>query len=105
MSGTSLDGVDVALIETDGERIGRFGPASYRAYTDGERDLLRKALAHAVSMTDRNARPGVLADAEELRRAHAEAVETFCKRTTFHAQTSTLSDFMDRRSCIALSRN
>ena len=26
MSGTSLDGVDVALIETDGERIGRFGP-------------------------------------------------------------------------------
>ena len=27
MSGTSLDGVDAALIETDGERIGSFGPA------------------------------------------------------------------------------
>ena len=26
MSGTSLDGVDVALIETDGERVDRFGP-------------------------------------------------------------------------------
>ncbi len=26
MSGTSMDGVDVALIETDGERIAAFGP-------------------------------------------------------------------------------
>ncbi|HBR47003.1 MAG TPA: hypothetical protein DEA80_19125, partial [Afipia sp.] len=29
MSGTSLDGVDVALIETDGEHIGAFGPTGY----------------------------------------------------------------------------
>lgn len=78
MSGTSLDGVDVALIETDGEGIGRFGPTSYRAYSDGERDLLRKALADAVSMTDRYARPGSLAEAEHLvTRAHAEAVTSF----------------------------
>ena len=33
MSGTSLDGVDVALIETDGERVESFGPSGYRAYT------------------------------------------------------------------------
>ena len=80
MSGTSLDGVDVALIETDGERIGRFGPTSYRAYADDERDLLRRALADAVPMTDRNARPGALADAEQLvTRAHVEAVENFLK--------------------------
>ena len=26
MSGTSLDGVDAAWLETDGERIGEFGP-------------------------------------------------------------------------------
>lgn len=78
MSGTSLDGVDVALIQTDGEGIGRFGPTSYRAYSDGERDLLRKALADAVSMTDRHARPGSLAEAEHLvTRAHAEAVTSF----------------------------
>ena len=98
MSGTSLDGVDVALIETDGEGIGRFGPTSYRAYTDGERDLLRKALADAVPMTDRNARPGVLADAEQLvTRAHAEAVTSFLQANNlspadidvigFHGQT------------------
>lgn len=98
MSGTSLDGVDVALIETDGEHIGRFGPTSYRAYTDAERDLLRRALGDAVTMTDRDARPGVLADAEELvTRAHAEAVTSFLQANNlsrtdidvvgFHGQT------------------
>ena len=29
MSGTSLDGVDVALIETDGETIAALRPSSY----------------------------------------------------------------------------
>lgn len=78
MSGTSLDGVDVALIETDGERIGRFGPTAYRAYTGAERDMLRRALADAAPMTDRDARPGAVADAEHLvTRAHAEAIVNF----------------------------
>ena len=43
MSGTSLDGVDVALIETDGRQVKAFGPSSYRAYTPAERNLLRQA--------------------------------------------------------------
>jgi 1,6-anhydro-N-acetylmuramate kinase len=42
MSGTSLDGVDVALIETDGERIAQFGPTGYRPYSDHEQALLRQ---------------------------------------------------------------
>lgn len=98
MSGTSLDGVDVALIETDGERVGTFGPTSYRAYSDSERELLRKALADAVPMTSRGERPGALAEAEALvTRAHAEAVELFLKENNlsrevidvvgFHGQT------------------
>ena len=45
MSGTSLDGVDAAMIETDGERIFRFGPTGYRPYRDDERTVLRQALA------------------------------------------------------------
>jgi len=78
MSGTSLDGVDVAAIETDGERILGFGPAGYRAYADDERALLRQALADAKVLTDRTSRPGVLAEAEAfITRAHAAAVETF----------------------------
>jgi anhydro-N-acetylmuramic acid kinase len=80
MSGTSLDGVDVALIETDGERIAALGPSGYRPYSDGERALLRAALEQGANLTSRNARPGVLAEAEAfVTRAHAEAVEEFLR--------------------------
>ncbi len=78
MSGTSLDGVDVALVETDGERIDAFGPRFYRPYAEDERALLRQALAQAVTLTDRAARPGMLAQAEDLvTRAHGDAVASF----------------------------
>ena len=78
MSGTSLDGVDVALIETDGHLISAFGPSGYRAYADAERAVLRQALQEAVALTTRTARPGILAEAEALvTRTHAEAVEKF----------------------------
>src|SRR5690242_9658276 len=78
MSGTSLDGVDIALIETDGHRIAALGPTGYRPYSDAERTVLRQALGDAARLTDRQARPGHLADADALiTRAHAEAFETF----------------------------
>ncbi len=44
MSGTSLDGVDAALIDTDGVRIAGFGAAAFRAYTDNESAALHGAL-------------------------------------------------------------
>jgi anhydro-N-acetylmuramic acid kinase len=78
MSGTSYDGVDVALIETDGNDIGRIGPTGYRAYDDRERAALRRALAGAVNMVDRNARTNELAEAEAVvNAAHAAAVTAF----------------------------
>ena len=78
MSGTSQDGVDVALVDTDGEAIARFGPTAYRPYTQEERTLLRGASAVAANLTERTARPGIVAEAEALvTSAHAEAVETF----------------------------
>ena len=76
MSGTSLDGVDAALVETDGEAAVRFGPTGYRRYSERERELLRDALVAAASLTDRTQRPGVLQQAEAfVTKAHAEAVE------------------------------
>lgn len=78
MSGTSLDGVDVALIETDGEHIAHFGPSGYRPYSDDEQALLRQALEQGADLHDRSARPGVLAEAEAfVTRVHAETVEAF----------------------------
>jgi anhydro-N-acetylmuramic acid kinase len=78
MSGTSLDGVDVALIETDGKQVRAFGPTGYRPYTEAERGLLRQALTEAVHLPQRDARPGILREAERaVTVAHAEAVASF----------------------------
>ncbi|MEM9854206.1 MAG: anhydro-N-acetylmuramic acid kinase [Pseudomonadota bacterium] len=44
MSGTSLDGVDAALLVTDGIDIFDFGPTGYRPYAEAERAVLRAAL-------------------------------------------------------------
>ena len=88
MSGTSLDGVDVALLETDGEAIQAFGPTGYRPYSEAERDLLRRALAAGAGLTDRTARPGVLAEAEAfVTRAQAETVEDFLRTEAIDKKT------------------
>jgi anhydro-N-acetylmuramic acid kinase len=78
MSGTSMDGIDVAVLETDGESHLRFGPSALHFYRDEDEVLLRKAMEAACMLTDRNARPGVIAEAEQrLTSLHAEAVRAF----------------------------
>jgi len=95
MSGTSLDGIDIALIETDGEEIRSFGPVasfSYDAFP-AERALIFGAMEDAAGLTDRAARTGRLAAAEEaVTRLNRDALVAFLRDVDadvvgFHGQT------------------
>ena len=98
MSGTSLDGIDVAFLETDGEDIVLRGPAMTYPYDDVVRRVLVNAIADAQGVKSRDDRPGSLADAETaLTERHAVAVTQFIKDASidrssidvigFHGQT------------------
>lgn len=83
MSGTSLDGVDAALIETDGERIYAFGPTGYRPYSEAERATIRAAFGRWPGEA------GVAAAAEVVETAHAALLAAFqdVDLVGFHGQT------------------
>ena len=82
MSGTSLDGVDVAVLDTDGRAILGFGPARYRPYSPAEREVLRAALGRWPG------EPGVAEAARVVEAAHAEAVAGIAADAVgFHGQT------------------
>lgn len=83
MSGTSLDGVDAAMVRTDGHRIVEFGPDAYRPYTPAEQSTIRAAFG--LWPGD----PGVQAAAEVVETAHAEVLSRFSGADVvgFHGQT------------------
>ena len=83
MSGTSLDGVDVALVETDGERVLAFGQTAYRPYREDEQAVLRAALGRWPGDA------GVAAAGDLVTRAHAEVLAGFnaAEIVGFHGQT------------------
>jgi len=47
MTGTSLDAVDMAVLETDGETIEAFGPAGERKLSEAVRKVVQAATAAA----------------------------------------------------------
>lgn len=80
MSGTSLDGIDIALIKTDGEAVVSRGPSRTYPYVSEQRTILKDALKDALAIRERQERPGSLASVEwSLTEWHALAVESFCQ--------------------------
>jgi len=80
MSGTSLDGIDIALIKTDGEAHVSRGPSRTYPYIAEQRAILKDALKDALAIKERRERPGSLAEVEwSLTEWHALAVESFCQ--------------------------
>ncbi len=78
MSGTSMDGVDVAMIETDGQERVTLGRTGFFPYREADRALLRRAIAEAAKLTYRYARPGAVGQADAMiTLRHAEAVKAF----------------------------
>jgi anhydro-N-acetylmuramic acid kinase len=69
MSGTSVDGVDVALIETDGERIASLGPCLTVPYADEVRRLIRVAFGAELPSDATHAAE------QAVTKAHAMAVQ------------------------------
>ena len=65
MSGTSMDGIDAAIVETDGERVTGLGPRASEAYDAGFRERLRRLIAHGGDEAE---------VARELTERHAGAV-------------------------------
>lgn len=94
MSGTSMDGIDVAMLETDGEAVVRFGSSATHFYQDSESKLLRDAIEAARMLDDRNSRPRIVAEAERMvTMLHARAVQGFLDANGIDRRTIDLVGF------------
>lgn len=97
MSGTSMDGIDLAVIRTDGEGFVERGPSMFVPYDAAFRRRIEAGLSAAKAIRERTDRPGGLAELEdELTQRHADAVLRFLEANGrqwrpdiigFHGQT------------------
>ncbi|MDW6023880.1 anhydro-N-acetylmuramic acid kinase [Mesorhizobium sp. BAC0120] len=98
MSGTSMDGIDAAMLRTDGESHVEFGPTAFFGYPAPFRRAIEAGLEAAKAISRREDRPGDLAQLEEaITERHVEAVRSLLERAPadwrrpevigFHGQT------------------
>ena len=84
MSGTSLDGVDAALLHTDGKRILAFGPSLTIPYDDAMRARLREATLHQTHIAEL---------ARDITEVHAQAVLALLAKSDMPAEDVSLLGF------------
>src|ERR1019366_8955367 len=88
MSGTSLDGVDAAWLDTDGERVMAFGPTLTIPYDAGLRRDLRALLELAPGLAPND--PVLASAVARLTECHIQAVKALERPADligFHGQT------------------
>jgi anhydro-N-acetylmuramic acid kinase len=88
MSGTSLDGVDAAWLETDGESVASFGPTLTIPYDAGLRRDLRAILDRASGIAPSD--PALASAVARLTECHIQAVQALDRPADligFHGQT------------------
>lgn len=94
MSGTSLDGIDLALLKTDGQENIAFGAHMTRPYSPAEREVLLAALAAAPDWETGSSPPEAVRQASELvTSCHADAVMQFLSGNQMRADDIDLLGF------------
>jgi anhydro-N-acetylmuramic acid kinase len=94
MSGTSLDGIDAALLESDGEDVVRPGPNLTVPYDKDTRALLRSSLDAARDVAQGAPVPHSIREAERvLTLAHAAAVKALLDKAGLAADQVSLVGF------------
>lgn len=94
MSGTSLDGMDAALLETDGVDVVRPGPALAVPYDAQTRDMLRTALSEARTVAEGAPVPPSIRHVERrLTEAHADIIRALLEKAGLAARDVALIGF------------
>lgn len=93
-----MDGIDVAMIRTDGESTVEAIAFEAVDYDSAQRALLSEAMSLSTNLQARDSRPGKLPEIEkDITRWHADAIDWFCRKHAvgksgeivvgFHGQT------------------
>jgi anhydro-N-acetylmuramic acid kinase len=106
MSGTSLDGIDAAILKTDGETVVERGPSLFTPYGREMKVFIRRAVKAAIEGRDSAA--DIAKASGEVTQAHAKAVEALLSAAGmrrsqidivgFHGQTILHRPARDRQS-------
>ncbi len=91
MCGTALDGIDAAIVTTDGENVVEAGPVSHQPYSRDLKIWIRRAIKAALEGRDGAAEIGKAAG--EVTLAHVSAVEALLEKAGLKRQNVNVIGF------------